>query len=110
MPFNANSTKKLTPAHIIIKKYIISTVKLFAAIIIPIASLIISAPTIKRPVFTTGATKAAKTTLKYSFFLCKTLKTNADLRWNICTEAEEIVVTENSNKVLFLMCNSHYED
>ena len=34
-----------------------------------------------------------------------TLKENADLRWNVCTEAEEIIIekAENTNKVFFLM-------
>lgn len=37
------------------------------------------------------------------------LSANADLRWNICTEAEKTVIVESGNKVLFLMCNSSYE-
>ena len=35
----------------------------------------------------------------------KTLKSNADLRWNICVEAEEMVAGKNGNKVFFVMCN-----
>ena len=33
-----------------------------------------------------------------------TLKENADLRWNICVEAEEMVVEAIGDKVFFLMC------
>lgn len=33
-----------------------------------------------------------------------TLKENADMRWNICTEAEETVIEKAGNKVFFLMC------
>lgn len=32
------------------------------------------------------------------------LKTNADLRWNICTAADEMVTGSNGNKVFFVMC------
>ena len=39
----------------------------------------------------------------------KVLSENADLRWNICTEAEKTVIVDSGNKVLFLMCNSSYE-
>ena len=35
---------------------------------------------------------------------CQTLKNAADLRWNICTEADELVVTQSGDKVFFLMC------
>lgn len=34
-----------------------------------------------------------------------TLKSNADLRWNICVEAEEMVAGSAGNKVFFVMCN-----
>ncbi|MBQ2932673.1 MAG: procyclic acidic repetitive family protein [Clostridia bacterium] len=34
-----------------------------------------------------------------------TLKSNADLRWNICVEAEEMVAGSVGNKVFFVMCN-----
>lgn len=34
----------------------------------------------------------------------KTLKDNADLRWNICTEADEMIVDYSGNTVFFLMC------
>ena len=34
-----------------------------------------------------------------------TLKANADLRWNICVEAEEMVAGNVGNKVFFVMCN-----
>lgn len=33
-----------------------------------------------------------------------TLKDNADMRWNICVEAEEMVVEAIGDKVFFLMC------
>ena len=33
------------------------------------------------------------------------LKASADLRWNICVEAEEMVVGSSGNKVFFVMCN-----
>ena len=33
-----------------------------------------------------------------------TLKENADMRWNICVEAEEMVVEAIGDKVFFLMC------
>lgn len=35
-----------------------------------------------------------------------TLSDNADLRWNICTEADEKVVESIDNKVFFLMCRN----
>ena len=34
-----------------------------------------------------------------------TLTTNANRRWNICTEAEETVTGSSGNKVFFVMCN-----
>jgi len=39
-----------------------------------------------------------------------TLKENADLRWNICTEAEEMVTDIVDNKVFFVMCPSAFEE
>ena len=38
----------------------------------------------------------------------KTLQDNANLRWNICTEAEEMIVDQSGNKVFFLMCPSSF--
>lgn len=38
-----------------------------------------------------------------------TLKSNADPRWNICTTAEETVVSNVGNKVFFLMCPKSFE-
>ena len=35
---------------------------------------------------------------------CQTLQNAADLRWNVCTEADELVVTQSGDKVFFLMC------
>lgn len=32
------------------------------------------------------------------------LETNANLRWNVCTEAEEMVTATEGNTVFFLMC------
>ena len=40
---------------------------------------------------------------------CQTLKDAADLRWNICTEADELVVTQSGDKVFFLMCPEQFE-
>lgn len=40
----------------------------------------------------------------------QTLKDNANLRWNICTEAEEMVVDNVGNKVFFVMCPKAFED
>ena len=40
----------------------------------------------------------------------KTLQDNADLRWNICVEAEEMVVDSVGNKVFFVMCPSQFEE
>lgn len=34
----------------------------------------------------------------------QTLKDNADLRWNICVEAEEMICEQVGNKVFFVMC------
>jgi hypothetical protein len=38
-----------------------------------------------------------------------TLKDSANLRWNICVEAEELVVENEGNKVFFLMCPTSFE-
>lgn len=38
------------------------------------------------------------------------LKTNGDLRWNICTEADEMVVESTGNKVFFVMCPSSLQE
>ena len=39
-----------------------------------------------------------------------TLKSNADLRWNICTEADEMVVCSVDKKVFFVMCPKYFEE
>ena len=39
-----------------------------------------------------------------------TLKDNADLRWNMCTEAEELTVDANGNIVFFLMSPLSFEE
>ena len=41
--------------------------------------------------------------------LVETLKKNANPRWNICTEAEELVVDTKDGKVFFLMCPKSLE-
>lgn len=38
------------------------------------------------------------------------LKKNADLRWNICVEAEEIVTGSAGNKVFFVMCPKEFSE
>ena len=38
-----------------------------------------------------------------------TLSENANLRWNICTAAEELVVESEGNTVFFLMCPASFE-
>ena len=38
-----------------------------------------------------------------------TLKDAANLRWNICVEAEELIVENEGNKVFFLMCPKSFE-
>ena len=40
----------------------------------------------------------------------QTLENNANLRWNICTEAEELTVTNVENKVFFLMSPKSFDD
>jgi len=37
------------------------------------------------------------------------LSDNANLRWNICTAAEELVVESEGNQVFFLMCPTSFE-
>ena len=39
-----------------------------------------------------------------------TLKDNANLRWNICTEAEELTVENEGNTVFFLMSPKEFEE
>lgn len=39
----------------------------------------------------------------------KMLKDNADLRWNICTEADEIIADYSGDTVFFLMCPKSFE-
>ena len=39
----------------------------------------------------------------------QTLKDNADLNWNICTQAEELVVDRSGSTVFFLMCRRSME-
>ncbi|MBR5236466.1 MAG: hypothetical protein IKW06_03750 [Clostridia bacterium] len=39
-----------------------------------------------------------------------TLKANADLRWNICVEAEEMVAGSAGNKVFFVMCPKEFSE
>ena len=38
------------------------------------------------------------------------LKKNANKRWNICTEAEEMVTSVVGNKVFFVMCPKNFEE
>lgn len=40
----------------------------------------------------------------------QTLETSANLRWNICTEAEELIVDNVENKVFFLMSPKSFEE
>ena len=39
-----------------------------------------------------------------------TLKDNADLRWNVCTTADEMVVSHAGQTVLFVMCPVTFEE
>lgn len=39
-----------------------------------------------------------------------TLEENADLRWNICTEADEMLIESKDQYVLFLMCPSQLDE
>ncbi|MBQ4527252.1 MAG: hypothetical protein II998_04180 [Clostridia bacterium] len=54
-------------------------------------------------VFTTEDTQSAKT-------LVSTLKSAANLRWNICVEAEEMICENVGNKVFFVMCPKTFEE
>ena len=38
-----------------------------------------------------------------------TLKDSANLRWNICVEAEELICENDGNKVFFLMCPKSFD-
>ena len=40
----------------------------------------------------------------------ETLEKNANLRWNICTEAEELIVESIGDKVFFLMCPKSFDE
>ena len=40
----------------------------------------------------------------------ETLEDNANLRWNICTEAEELTVESEDNTVFFLMSPKEFEE
>ena len=40
----------------------------------------------------------------------KTLEDNANLRWNVCTEAEEMTVENEGNVVFFLMSPKAFEE
>jgi len=40
----------------------------------------------------------------------KNLKENANLRWNICVEAEEMVTGSAGNKVFFVMCPKEFKE
>ena len=42
--------------------------------------------------------------------LIATLKANADLRWNICTSADEMVAGSSGNKVFFVMSPISFEE
>ena len=42
--------------------------------------------------------------------LITTLKENANMRWNICVEAEEMIVKKSGNKVFFVMCPKSLEE
>ena len=41
---------------------------------------------------------------------CQTLQEYCDLRWNICTEAEEVMAVANKGYAFFLMCPSSLEE
>ena len=40
----------------------------------------------------------------------QTLKDSADLRWNICTQADEMICEANGSKVLFVMSPTSFDD
>ncbi len=42
--------------------------------------------------------------------LVSTLKENADLRWNICTEADEMKISKESNYVFFIMSPKTFDE
>lgn len=42
--------------------------------------------------------------------LAETLKSNADLRWNICTEADDMEVSIVDNYVFFIMSPENFEE
>ena len=37
------------------------------------------------------------------------LKSSANMRWNICTQADEMICISQGNKVLFVMCKNGEE-
>ncbi len=39
-----------------------------------------------------------------------TLRANANLRWNVCTEADEMITGSNGNKVFFVMCPTDFDE
>jgi len=41
---------------------------------------------------------------------CQTLQEYCDLRWNICTEAEEVTAVQGGNYVFFLMSPTSLEE
>lgn len=38
------------------------------------------------------------------------LKNSGNLRWNVCVEAEEMVVGSSGNKIFFVMCNKSFDE
>lgn len=42
--------------------------------------------------------------------LIKALEENANLRWNVCVEAEEMIIEEHDGKVFFVMCPKSLEE
>ncbi len=40
----------------------------------------------------------------------KALKDNANPRWNVCTEADEVIAEKSGNKVFFLMCPKSFDE
>lgn len=40
----------------------------------------------------------------------QTIRDNADLRWNICTEADELIVENKGDKVIVIMTPEKFED
>lgn len=39
-----------------------------------------------------------------------TLRSNANMRWNVCSEAEEMVTGISGNKVFFVMCPKNFDE